>query len=162
MLRKTLFVILPVVIGLPAHAEGPLRQAPASVYAGKETIQCPQHLAGWPHEVIDVYDCNIPGVNTKSLCQKWNSHQISTPAGWDYEGVKRYGSINHIVSSHYMATVANKTYLYCAYSTNRGTPNITTYIIRRQAPGGMNCQKAGNYAFSCRSRAMERLQQYRR
>ena len=158
MMCKTLILALSAVTSMPLLAQPPAQMAPSAMI-GTETIQCPQYLEGWPHEEIDLYDCNIPGVNTKTFCQKWANHQISAPTGWDYDGVKRYSGINHIVTGHYMATIANKTYLYCAYSTNRGTPNIITYMIKRQAPSGKTCTKVNNYAFSCRSRALDRMQQ---
>ena len=160
MMRKALILILSTATSTPLLAQPAVQMAPSSVI-GTETIQCPQYLEGWPHEEVDLYDCNVPGINTKTFCRKWTDHQISVPSGWDYDSVKRYSGINHIVSGHYTATVANKTYLYCAYSTNRGTPNILTYIIKRQAPSGKDCAKVNDYAFRCRSRSMEQMKQFK-
>jgi hypothetical protein len=161
MMRKALILALSSVTSMPLLAQPGVQVAPSTM-AATQTIQCPQYLEGWPHEEVDLYDCSVPGINTKTFCRKWANHQIAVPSGWDYGSVKRYSGINHIVTGNYISSVANKTYLHCAYSTNRGTPSITTYIIKRAAPSGKNCSKASNYSFRCRSRALEHMQQFQR
>lgn len=162
MIRKALCILLPASVSLGAHADPQVMQAPVGAAIGTQTIQCPASLDGWPHEVIDIYDCNVPGINVKSVCQKWNNHQITTPNGWDYAGIQRYSGINHVVAIHNVIQINNKPYLSCGYAANHGTPSIITYIIRQPAPSGKDCVKTNNYSFRCTSRSLQRLQQFRR
>jgi len=162
-MKKMLFLVF-LISGVSStlQANPPVQRAPAVAQVGTQTVQCPKHLEGWPYEVIDIWDCGVPGINVKKVCQKWNSGQISVPANWEYDGVKRYASVNHIVAGHYMAKVANKNYLYCSYSSNRSPSNLTTYIIKKKAPGGKTCTKSGNYSFRCKSKALEQIRQFKR